>query len=194
MADVDRLLQFNLNDLYIEGPHTPAPMTDLGAGDIVLPSDTSLWVEIGFQYVGVDDYYEPYVASGGMEPLWMNGFFYNGVAEQFDFFYAFPRTVYGNPDYPEITTGYQFPSDALSEVGFLLPSGFSISGPEYPTQERPDGDGGWALSVWVTPPPGALPTQIEQIRIFITATQGSPGPHPEPELFWTSFIGSREVP
>lgn len=193
MAYVDRLLQFNLNDLYIESLATPAPMTDLGAGDIVLPSDTSLWVEIGIQYVG-DDYYEPYVASGGMEPEWMNGFYYRDVNERFNFWYAFPRTVYGNPDDPEITTGYKFPSDALSEVGLLLPSGFSINESELPPQERPDGDGGWALSVWIAPPPGALPAQIEQIRIFITATQGSPGPHPEPELFWTNFVGSREIP
>jgi hypothetical protein len=188
---VDLLLEFNLNGLLIETLSTPAPMANLGAGEIELPDDPSLWVEVGFTNVGGDGY-DAYIVSGGMTPEWMNGFNYV-PGNAFVFFYAFPRTVYGNPAYPEIGEGYQFPADAISYVGINLPAGVPLEDLSFEFVEQPDGDGGWAFQAITTPAYPLTQSQLEQFRFYITATQGTPGPVPSQD-FWTSFVGSREIP
>jgi hypothetical protein len=187
---VDLLLEFNLNDLLIETISTPAPMTNLGAGSVQLPDDAALWVEVGFTNIG-DDAYDAYIVSGSMAPEWMNGFNYV-PGSPFVFFYAFPRTVYGNPSYPEIGVGYQFPPDAISYVGVNLPADVPLEDLAFEFVEQPDGDGGWAFQVITTPAYPLSESQLEQFRFYITATQGTPGPEPVQD-FWTSFVGAREI-
>lgn len=189
-AAVDLLLEFNLNDLLIETMDTSAPMTNLGAGVIELPDDPALWVEVGFTHVGGDGY-APLIVSGDMAPEWMNGFSYV-PGTPFVFFYAFPRTVYGNPGYPEIGEGYQFPSDAISYVGINLPADVPVGDLTFDFVQQPDGDGGWAFQAITDPAYPLSTSQLEQFRFYITATQGTPGPVPA-DGFWTTFIGSREI-
>ena len=149
-------------------------------GPLMLPDDTSKWVELESNSNPRD---------GGMHPEWVNPNIHEAM---FGFQAFFRPDAVGLTQGPE---GFKFPGGTTMQFGMVAPPGVDLAPRPDATDPSPycwwDSDGYWALDTgyWSVP---THPDDFEDIRIFIVVTTSALAP-PQPSEFWTNFIGSHEI-
>ena len=179
-VNVTRLFSIALDGAIVYGPSSPLPeLMQPVDGPLMLPDNTSEWVELGVDSSIID---------GGMHPEWVN--YYNHAA-QFKLQLSFRADAVGLTQGPE---GFKFPAGTTMQFGVIAPPGTNLIPDPNASEHSPycwwDPDGYWALDTgyWSMP---TNPADLGDVRIFVVVTTSVLAP--PPSEFWTNFIGSHEI-
>lgn len=177
-VNVTRLFSLALDGTFVGGYNSQQFVMQPVGGPLMLPDNTSEWVELASS---------SYIIDGGMHPEWVNPYDHGAM---FSFKSYFRADAVGLTQGPE---GFKFPAGTTMQFGVIAPPGTDLVPRVDAIEDSPycwwSSDGYWALdtSYWSYPD---NPDDIRNIRIFIVVTSVLA---PPPSEFWTNFIGSHEI-
>ena len=176
-VNVTRLFSLALDGTFVGGLNSREFVMQPVVGPLMLPDNTSEWVELASNSSIID---------GGMHPEWVN---HNVHEAMFRLQPYFRSDAVGLIQGPE---GFKFPAGTTMQFGVIAPPGTDLV--PHAIEQSPYcwwvSDGYWAFDTvyWSFPD---NPADIGNIRIFIVVTTSVPPP--QPSEFWTNFIGSHEI-
>ena len=178
-VNVTRLFSLALDGTFVGGLSSRGFVMQPVNGPLMLPDNTSEWVELASNSSIID---------GGMHPEWVN---HNVHGAMFRLQSYFRSDAVGLIQGPE---GFKFPAGTTMQFGVIAPPGTDLVPHPHAIEQSPycwwSSDGYWALDTvyWSFPD---NPADSGNIRIFIVVTTSVPPP--QPSEFWTNFIGSHEI-
>lgn len=178
-VNVTRLFSLALDGAFVGGPTNSSFVMQPVDGPLMLPDNTSEWVELASN---------SYIIDGGMHPEWVNSDVHEAMFKLRPYFSAGAVGLTQGPE------GFKFPAGTTMQFGVIAPPGTDLVPHADAINRSPycwwNSDGYWALDTayWSFPD---NPADIGNIRIFIVVTTSVLAP--PPSEFWTNFIGSHEI-